>query len=156
MSYVGILRLLMSIVLIAVVPVQGYAAARMLACDSTRSTPHAAQGESAVSPVPMSLAMSAGMPRHHHGDTTMVVSHGDAWLLIDDGPSLSSVQDADQDPVHAPCTGCAPCCMGTALTGAFLVHEHRPTRHVGFSALPIARASAHAALPERPPRTFLD
>ena len=133
------LRLALTCLIAAALPLQGVAAATLLHCG--QNEPAAADSQARAHA--HSAAMSAG-PAAHHG-------HHHATAAAEDSRDTGTPATA----AKAKCSVCASCCIATALPTA--IHAFDPSVPVG-SFEPIEGVAAPAFLtggPERPPRRTL-
>jgi hypothetical protein len=149
-------RLMLSMLLVVVLPVQGYAATRMLACDTQASSQMGAAKEVSALLHAGHDSAAANPHEHHHGDIA-AQSHGQShdMAVMTDLPSTAHAGDmSDHAPAHGKCTSCAPCCIGAALTTSTVVLSLPHTSHLGFATSSSAHASAYVGLPDRPPQAL--
>jgi hypothetical protein len=166
-------RLLLTLSLLLTLPMQGYAAARMTACDAVLAGALAGAGA-------RSMAHDAG--RHdmsaHHGDVHNPSPHNGLQRhaverhgmqhdgMQHDGMQHDGIQggthggadDGIQGGTHtahgASCMGCTPCSPGAAPTCMSPITSPSVSLRV-IPTLLVAPASPDLALPERPPQAFL-
>jgi len=160
MLFASIWRLLLSMLLVVVLPLEGYAATHMLACQTPEPVSLGAKVERDKPHRQVAAAdIMTTMHDHHHGAAAMAMAQDDnASLVMDETPAAHLSHPGDSghhDPADGKCPGCAPCCMRAALTPSLLVHERLPAGHAGFAAPAAAHASAYIGLPDRPPQAFL-
>jgi hypothetical protein len=159
-----IFRFLLSLLLVAVLPMQGYAATRMIACDmlATGLSAVANKETQVLQPSPVSDRSVAPLHSHHHDDVSgQQAPVGDMAVPADDAGhsghahAMPAGDMSHHASAHAKCNGCAPCCMGAVLTTAPLVLQAVPVDSDAFFAPASAHASAYVGLPDRPPQSFL-
>jgi len=131
-----ILRLVIAWLLMATLPLQGFAAASMLFCgQAAQSATARAAGHEAAAHAPGAHdSMGAGPSRHVHDDG---------------GATSDETQDAKGG--HA-CPICASCCNLVALPGTPVLTfaEAAPAAHPQDA--PVRVTSRHAPAPDKPPR----
>ena len=130
--------------LIAVLPIQGIAAATMISCGAA----HKASLE----------GMATVLPDHHHAEAAPVHHHdddADQKLNTDDQERQPDGDQVGADHKHGPssCSACGACCIGTAMLPATpdWLPQHNDSEPV--LSLPASAILSHiSAGLERPPR----
>jgi len=131
--------------LIAAVPVQGFAAALMVNCGP--------QHHGAAQPSVRATEVQ-GQHQHAHAARDAHHAHEHAWAA--DTAQAHAPQDADAEPAaKATCSACAACCIGIALTSStalppVIAPSSPPRLEATDPAVDIV-----ASGPERPPRLLL-
>lgn len=130
----SVLRLLFAWLLIAAVPMQGFAAASMLLCGTGSEHQHTATAASE----PHDHAAMHG----HNGDDTEDHVHTHA---ADPAPGASP--DADRT-----CSICAACCNGLALVGVNHIAAMAPAPQAELAEPFVRVHTLPSPVPDKPPR----
>lgn len=130
--------------LMLALPLQGFAAATMLACGPNHH--RMAAGLAGVDAGPQ-RNVTVQHAHHHAANTehaaTSAPADGSAGPTAHDLSSLSKFK----------CSACAACCMGAALPTGTLIFATFAPAALPTSLLPVAPTQFFTDGPERPPRT---
>jgi hypothetical protein len=140
------IRTAMMWLLLAALPVQGWAVATMVHCGPShqRATLRAVD---AISPVQHAHSHEG----HDHGSHHASVVADDA----DTGPSPAGSDAQSLSMGKFKCSACATCCLGMALPSAVLTFDASVSSDSLEPGMPRGHAVFLTAGLERPPRTFL-
>lgn len=133
------LRILFAWLLIAAVPMQGFAAASMLMCGMGEQHQHAAQDSEPHD--------HAAMHGHSGGDAHQGYTH-----------AADPVVDASADGGYAPpdadhkCSICAACCNGVALVGLSYMASMPPAPQTELAEPFVRVHTLPTPVPDKPPR----
>ena len=126
-----LLRILFAWLLIAAVPMQGFAAASMLMCGMGEQHQHTAQASEPHDHVAMHGDMGAAEPSPAH--------------------AASPAPDASADADHT-CSICAACCNGIALVGLNHLAAVAPAPQTELAEPFVRVHTLFAPVPDKPPR----
>ncbi len=127
----SVLRLLFAWLLIAAVPMQGFAAASMLLCGAGSEHQHTAQASEA----------------HDHAAMHSHLGEADLSHAHDAHPAPDASPDADHT-----CSICAACCNGMALVGLNHMATVAPAPQAQLAEPFVLIHTRAAPVPDKPPR----
>lgn len=137
------IRLLLAWLLMAALPLQGFAAASMLFCGVERAA--------------VSQAAADGHVSHEHGDVSIAVhdhaAHGHGFqdqAKADTG--AGSATQADQDQQGHGCPVCASCCQVVAIGGFEPFPQTTLAPSIELSSPIVRVVTRTATVPDKPPR----
>ena len=157
-------RFFLALSLLLILPMQGYAAARMASCDTVLAQALAGGARSVADGSPLGAhhaiekSVHDGAVEEAHVTAHEAV-HATAHEAVHEGEgSHQAVHDVAQNPAHSAhgtsCMTCTPCSPGAALACVVPVAAALVSVRT-LPAILAAPASADLALPERPPQHLL-
>jgi hypothetical protein len=145
-------RFLLAWLLLAALPIKGFAATSMLACGQNHHQMVGAFAQDGGPASSRSHGHGDGVSHQHSVEQTLEFDSGQSSLSSDDAPS---VNQAPYLNAKLKCSTCAPCCAGAALASNVSIHFVTAASGADFPALVPVYPSAPVSRLDRPPRIIL-
>ncbi|WP_151446633.1 hypothetical protein [Lacisediminimonas profundi] len=150
-----LVKLMMLWLLVAALPLQGWAAVLKASCDTRHHAPslHASALAPGAIQQPQASAHGHGDSHDHHAHHGVTQDQQHASLEASGEPPASAAQAADSLPDHSACSACSSCCAGaTAPPPAALAAPDVPPTAALFAAPSTLLVNFIPPGLERPPR----